>query len=90
MLTKDQILEESKYFLGPSNKLLKNKYVKRRDLITFLVKKGLFSSFEERSCLKRELKKRKIKFAKGAKDISQKDLVDLALRKKLNFNEFIL
>ena len=87
MLTKDQILEESKYFLGPDNKLLKNKYVKRRDLITFLVKKGLFSSFEERSCLKRELKKRKIKFAK---DISQKDLVDLALRKKLNFNEFIL
>tara|TARA_R110000796_G_scaffold78701_2_gene175387 strand:+ start:800 stop:1063 length:264 start_codon:yes stop_codon:yes gene_type:complete len=87
MLTKDQILEESKYFLGTDNKLLKNKYVKRRDLIDFLVKKGLFSSFEERSCLKRELKKRKIKFSK---DINQKDLVDLALKKKLNFNEFIL
>jgi len=87
MITKDQILEESKYFLGVNNKLLKNKYVKRRELIELLVKEGLFSDFEERSCLKRELNRRKIKFNHEA---SKHELVQIALKKKINFNEFIL
>ena len=87
MITKDQILEESKYFLGSSNKLLKNKYIKRKELIQFLVEKGIFSDFEERSCLKRELKKRNIKFGK---DASKTDLVRLAMKNKVDFNEFIL
>jgi len=87
MLTKDQILEESKHFLGQNNNLLKRKYVKRRDLIDFLVHKDLFSAFEERACLKRELKRRRIKFNK---DASQYELVQLAMKKKIDFNEFIL
>lgn len=87
MITKDQILEESKYFLGRNNKLLKNKQIKRRELITLLVKENLFSDFEERSCLKRELKRRKIKFNQQA---TKEELVQIALKKKINFNEFIL
>ena len=87
MLTKDQILEESKFFLGKDNRLLKVKNVKRRDLIDFLVKKGLFSDFEERACLKRELKRRKVKFNKEA---TKYELVQLAVKKKIDFNEFIL
>jgi|TARA_R110001583_G_scaffold76173_1_gene208849 hypothetical protein len=87
MITKDQILEESKYFLGKNNRLLKDKQIKRRELIDILVKEGLFSDFEERSCLKRELKKRKIKFNQQA---TKEELVQAALKKKVNFNEFIL
>ncbi len=87
MLTKDQILEESKHFLGQDNNLLKKKQIKRRDLIGLLVHKGLFSSFEERACLKKELKRRKIKFNKEA---TQYELVQLAMKKKIDFNEFIL
>ena len=87
MLTKDQILEESKHFLGQDNSLLKRKNVKRRDLVDFLVHKKLLSSFEERACLRRELKTRKIRFNK---DASQYELVELAMKKKIDFNEFIL
>ena len=87
MITKDQILEESKHFLGQDNSLLKRKNVKRRDLVDFLVHKKLLSSFEERACLRRELKTRKIRFNK---DASQYELVELAMKKKIDFNEFIL
>jgi len=87
MLTKDQILEESKHFLGQNNNLLKRKNVKRRDLIDFLLHKELLSAFEERACLRRELKTRKIRFNK---DASQYELVQLAMKKKIDFNEFIL
>tara|TARA_R110002020_G_scaffold200272_1_gene402398 strand:- start:874 stop:1137 length:264 start_codon:yes stop_codon:yes gene_type:complete len=87
MLTKSGILEESKYFLGKGNKLLKEKQPLRRDLIDILVKDRLFSSFEERACLKRELKRRKIKFPN---DASQYELVQIALDKGLDFKEFIL
>jgi len=87
MLTKDQILEESKHFLGQDNNLLKKKQIKRRDLIELLVHKELFSSFEERACLKKELKRRKIKFNKEA---TQYELVQLAMKKRIDFNEFIL
>jgi|7_EtaG_2_1085326.scaffolds.fasta_scaffold01795_2 hypothetical protein len=87
MITKDQILEESKHFLGSNNKLMKDKYIKRKELIHFLVEKGIYSDFEERSCLKRELKKRNIKFGQ---DVSKAELVQLAIKKKIDFNEFIL
>ena len=87
MITKNQILEESKYFLGSNNKFLKDKYIKRKELVQILVEKGLFSDFEERSCLKRELKKRNIKFNQ---DASKNELVQLAMKKKIDFNEFIL
>ena len=87
MLSKNEILEESKYFFGKDNRLLKTKNPLRRYLIQELVKDRMLSSFEERACLKRELDKRKIKFSD---DASQFELVQIALDKGLNFKEFML
>jgi len=87
MITKNEILEESKYFMGENNRFTSIKMPKRRDMIKDLVKSNQLLNFEERACLKRELKMRKIKFS-NQDDIQT--LIGIAMKNKLDFNEFIL
>lgn len=87
MITKNEILEESRYFMGENNRFTSIKMPKRRDMIKDLVKCNQLLNFEERACLKRELKMRKIKFS--SQDDTQ-TLIGIAMKNKLDFNEFIL
>ena len=87
MITKSEILEESKFFMGDNNPFLAIKDPKRRDMVKELIKKNLLLRFEERATLKRELKRRNISFPNSA---DSGDLVGIAMDKKLNFDQFIL
>tara|TARA_B100001778_G_C18182569_1_gene447535 strand:+ start:263 stop:526 length:264 start_codon:yes stop_codon:yes gene_type:complete len=87
MITKNEILEESRYFMGENNVFMRAKAPKRRDMLKKLAEKSLLNAFEERACLKRELKRRKIKFSN---DDDNHTLVNTALKRGLNFNDFIL
>ena len=87
MITKDEILEQSKFFMGENNPFLKIKNPKRRDMINELIKKDLLLRFEERASLRRELKRRKISFPDNA---DSGELVGIAMKNKLNFDQFML
>ena len=87
VITKNEILEESKFFMGNNNPFLKTKNPKRRDMIKELIKRNLLLRFEERATLKRELQRRKIVFPKNA---DSGELVGIAMDNKLNFDQFIL
>lgn len=87
MITKDEILEESKFFMGNSNPFLKIKNPKRKDMIKELISKELLLLFEERATLKRELQRRKVPFPSNA---GSGELVGIAMKNKLNFDQFIL
>jgi len=87
MITKNEILEESRFFMGDNNSFLAIKNPKRRDMIKELVKKNLLLHFEERATLKRELKRRNVSFPASAES---NELVAIAMTKKLNFDQFIL
>ena len=87
MITKSEILEESKFFMGDRNSFLATKNPKRRDMIKSLIKKDLLLRFEERATLKRELKRRKISFPPSA---DSGELVGIAMDHKLNFDQFIM
>ena len=87
MITKDEIIEQSEFFMGNNNPFLKIKNPKRREMIKDLVKKNLLLQFEERAALRRELKRRKISFPNEA---DSGELVGIAMDNKLNFDQFIL
>lgn len=73
--------------MGNSNPFLKIKNPKRRDMINELIKKDLLLRFEERAALRRELKQRKISFPNNA---DSGELVGIAMKNKLNFDQFML
>ena len=86
MISKKEIISESSHVYGKDNFINTLKNPKRMLLKDLLIKKGMWTYFEERITLKGALRRRKIDFKE---DSHNGELVGLAMDNNVNFKKLI-